>query len=748
MKQAIQKLPTDLEKLYTSLLESKRGSEPLCDPRPIIAVCAAPKPMDEEALRELLALNMTTGSYASDEVSSTDAVIQSGVGLLTLDSTEKLILPVHDTVRTFIFSDAAISATNRLLHSDPRRHTLFPFQADAVYALGREMEARLSLGRACLVHLQFQLRTSRSLATVPAQIQRTLPTMRVNIPRWLQRPAQTLLPHALEKPAVTVHLPSRKRDGQSDDGFFRYARENWLACNLDLRARMDSHRPSQEELFQSIAMERTESWEIHPWQALTRSTSQHLAGMFAYSIANGHKPLLELALQHKDSLPKNIFTGLLPHHGHLPALHVACKLGHDSLLKGLSRVCELSTRCQMSKTAIHYAAEYGHMNCIEKVAMHFQGSEGTCTLDDIIDHQDSESRTALHLAITNGHKDTAVCLAGTHKASISCQDASGSTAFDLACDQGYGDDFNRLVDTATFNKLCKTDHWGRSRLILAAMAGNFHRVAGLRTICDVHEPDKAGRTALVHACREGHEHVVRSLLRSPWFKLDQELTAEFRRERLALTVAAAAGHANIIRVLLKNDFATPGPMLVNSPFQTWRPVEAAVFGHYYGVSSSLDAARVIVGEMSTSLQKPSNTSMRKYEQENLEISLRAAAEIGQVDAVRHILELQDAQPYQAPFESDGTDILRYLDRREIKTEAVEKVGIYVGTSLMPLMNLMGCQGTPYPIPVFLAAVRQHEEVLALLLSGSNPDYIQGLMERTRGIHLGCKSFDDFLKAHC
>ena len=170
VKQAIHELPTDLEKLYKSFLESKRGSEPLCDPRPIIAICAAPKPMNEEALRQLLALDMTTGSYTPDDMMSTDAVVQSGVGLLTLDSTEKLILPVHDTVRTFMFSNAASPTTNRILRSNPKAYALSPFRARAIRERPREKEARVSLGRACLVHLQFHLRTSRSLTKGPAQM--------------------------------------------------------------------------------------------------------------------------------------------------------------------------------------------------------------------------------------------------------------------------------------------------------------------------------------------------------------------------------------------------------------------------------------------------------------------------------------------------------------------------------------------------------------------------------------------------
>jgi hypothetical protein len=150
VKQAIYELPSDLEKLYKSPLESKRGSEPLCDPRPMIAVCAAPKPTDEEALRQLLAQNMTAGFYTPDDMMSTYAVVQSGVGLLTLDSTEKLILPVHDTVRTFIFSDAATLTTNRILHSNPNAYILSRFRATMISAMRREWKQEFLLAERVL----------------------------------------------------------------------------------------------------------------------------------------------------------------------------------------------------------------------------------------------------------------------------------------------------------------------------------------------------------------------------------------------------------------------------------------------------------------------------------------------------------------------------------------------------------------------------------------------------------------------
>ena len=565
-----------------------------------------------------------------------------------------------------------------------------------------------------------------------------------------------MLPYASRKVAVTVHLPSKELNAPPQrDGFFQYARENWLTCNLDLPEEQYVHEQSQERLFRSIAMERVESWGIHPWPVLTRSTSEHLTGMFAYSIAKGHLPLFKLAMQHKDSLPKDTFTGPLPNHDHLPALHVACKFGHELLLPGLSRVCDLTTRCHMSKTAIHYVAEYGHMNCIEKIAKHFRGYGGTCTLNDIIDHRDSQSRTALHLAITNGHKHVAVCLAETYKASISIEDASGSTAIELACDMGYG--FDRIgLNSAQCNELGETDHTGRSRLIVAAIAGKVHRIKTLCTICNVHEPDDSGSTALVHACRGGHESVVRMLLESG-FNVDEELATEIRCERFALTAAAAAGHADIVRVLL--GFTTvPAPKMKDLIHDSWHPVEAAVLGHYHGSSRSLDAARAIVGDMATSFAEPGNMSAfstRKGCQEKIDIFLRAAAEIGQVDAIRHLLKLRQTQQDQALINSDLLDMIYvYLDRRGIGVELLEKVGVLVEIRWTAQADnrlhraLITPETIPSPIPVFLAAVRQHEEVLAILLPGRNTDYIQGLMERARGIHLGCKDFDHFLKAHC
>ena len=165
-------------------------------------------------------------------------------------------------------------------------------------------------------------------------------------------------------------------------------------------------------------------------------------------------------------------------------------------------------------------------------------------------------------------------------------------------------------------------------------------------------------------------------------------------------------------------------------------------------------ARAIVGIMATSLQTlrsmaftghlkvpPPSAGLwtqKARELRTLDIFLRAAAEIGHVDAVRHLLELREAEPYRPQAAQVKSDMSSYLRDREI---GLETMGMGLGT-----MKTIGIpfpvEDTPFPIPVYLAAVRQHEEVLAVLLPRQH-SFIQDLLERAQDVHLGCKGFVGF-----
>jgi hypothetical protein len=702
VKDAILRLPTDLEKLYVSCLGRKRGYETLCNPMTIMFVCAAPKPMRAQALCQLLALDMNTGEIASGDVMSPDAVIQRGVGLITLDKTEQLILPAHDSVRTFIFSTTALAIIQDLLTS---------LQISAL-GLSRQLltddtygkDVQLHLGKACLLHIEYK--TSRSLIASSSQTLRVSPKVTPDMPAWIRKPIQAFWPDALDRKTVRVNITPRthKVSPQQDD-FLEYARGNWLACNQHLSSFVV---PAQIQLFSSIALERDEtleSWKLHPWPVLAPSRAQHLAGMFAYSVANGNLPLLELALKHKDSLPRDIFGGLLPNHGHLPAVHVACRLGHSQLIPSLLTVSDRHATCKLSRTALHYAAESGHVKCVEHLIRPWQ------TFDPIVDRSDSESKTALHLALLNGHVDLALSLMKHYHADIFLQDSGGTSSFELAMDQGIqglGGLVLRTTDRIGLGKLLQQKSGQNSPLASAAKAGQIERV---RTFCWLMRS---------HAQMEAEAGLT----------LDHTSTSKtFCWDlRDALRGAISAGHVNIVRVLLESKlFAQATSMSVPD---LYFPFSLTISGYYYRDSIPMQGAAAIVALLVTALINldygGSAGQVQAWDpakSDRLARAFEAAAEIGQIDTVRQLLDLTNR--YSLP-EQSGTRQKRflktYLEERFVDWDITVDLGIDNEISLA--------------LPTFLAAVQQHEGVLALLLPDWDVLHIKELMAKVRSIELG------------
>ena len=86
----------------------------------------------------------------------------------------------------------------------------------------------------------------------------------------------------------------------------------------------------------------------------------------------------------------------------------------------------------------------------------------------------------------------------------------------------------------------------------------------------------------------------------------------------------------------------------------------------------------------------------------------------------------------------------YLGDRETGLDTVMEV---LGTSVERWSLENPAERIHLLIPMFLAAVRQHEEALALLLTGHRKHlvFVQDLKIRARGIHLGCKGFAGVLE---
>ncbi|KAK6442222.1 hypothetical protein LTR95_001546, partial [Oleoguttula sp. CCFEE 5521] len=130
MKEAVRGLPDGLEELYARLSASTCAKRPLCNGGVLVWICAARAPLSVGAVRELWAMNMDIGEVWEDAMPGLNPLLESGVGLLQLDATLHILLPVHHTVYDFVFSEKERNHFQSLFtQPDPRRPWLLSFES-------------------------------------------------------------------------------------------------------------------------------------------------------------------------------------------------------------------------------------------------------------------------------------------------------------------------------------------------------------------------------------------------------------------------------------------------------------------------------------------------------------------------------------------------------------------------------------------------------------------------------------------
>lgn len=130
----------------------------------------------------------------------------------------------------------------------------------------------------------------------------------------------------------------------------------------------------------------------------------------------------------------------------------------------------------------------------------------------VLDNQDSnDGRTALHIAVINGHLDM-VRLLMEGGASPTLTDATGESSLSLAASQGRNDMLEALLTPASAVPQLLSS--SPSALVAAAENGHTHTV---RLLVEQHQASPAatepnGKTALVAALARGHQETVQVLL--------------------------------------------------------------------------------------------------------------------------------------------------------------------------------------------------------------------------------------------
>ncbi|XP_072716582.1 ankycorbin isoform X2 [Ciconia boyciana] len=158
--------------------------------------------------------------------------------------------------------------------------------------------------------------------------------------------------------------------------------------------------------------------------------------------------------------------------------------------------------------------------------------------------QDSEGKTAFHLAATKGHAECLRIMV-THGADVRAQDGAGHSALHLAAKNSHPDCIKSLLQSKS--PADSTDNSGKTALHYAAACGSLQAV---RLLCEhkclINVTDLDGNIPLLLAIQNGHMEVCKYLLDH-----GADINTKDKNGRTALMMACKAGSLNMVEAFLR-----------------------------------------------------------------------------------------------------------------------------------------------------------------------------------------------------
>ncbi|XP_071126557.1 uncharacterized protein [Mytilus edulis] len=189
------------------------------------------------------------------------------------------------------------------------------------------------------------------------------------------------------------------------------------------------------------------------------------------------------------------------------------------------------------KTALHLAVLHRHQHIAEMLLQ--QKAD--------VHLRDSDSRSAIHIACNNGDLHMVELLI-KHKAHINKKEKLGFTPLHLACIRGLTEVVELLVQEKA--KLNKVDDIGRTPFYVACEMNRLDIVRVLlqqQTMNHIHiEESKNGFTPLHIACEKEHTDIVETLL-----KYGANVNRPSKSNDTPMKIAKRHGHKDIIKLLRK-----------------------------------------------------------------------------------------------------------------------------------------------------------------------------------------------------
>lgn len=252
----------------------------------------------------------------------------------------------------------------------------------------------------------------------------------------------------------------------------------------------------------------------------------------------------------------------------------ACEKGDlegviKSLQANLENIHKLVGKHRVQCTALHYAAEYGHLDIVEELLAHGadankRNSDGRLPLHDAcigwpdvvqylvaftddINCLDNQGQSCAHVASFNGELRCLKILLH-NDADIELVDGNHRSCLDLAVTSDHSDVANLLLQKHP-TLLSKTDKEGRSAVHRAAQSGAVNCLKCFyRKNTDIRCCDAKGVTPVHVAAKHGMVSCVKFLLQSGCMVTDTD-----KHGRTVAHFAAASGSVDCLHWILENN---------------------------------------------------------------------------------------------------------------------------------------------------------------------------------------------------
>lgn len=324
--------------------------------------------------------------------------------------------------------------------------------------------------------------------------------------------------------------------------------------------------------FTRLALTSNETWKLHPWTTGDRSQLSQLRAMFGWAVKEHHLPLFRLALQFESHIQKICDLPLVGEG--LPALHFACKQGHDEIVSQLLAFCNNNKPDQNGSTPLHYAVARGHINVVnillnqKNVTVHLSpnilepllllatSTGHTDIANNLIEHgapieaQNAWSGTSLIVAAAAVHVSTMELLQGG--ANVEAKDNGKQSARLRAFGNRHWEIVSGLLDFELREGIYEIES-----VLLSGIQDDEPKLVYLfigkglnpNSTFFTHKPSDghSSGTVLTWAARKGYVTLVQVLINN-----GADISLRDDSGCTPLTWAARGGHATIVQVLIDN----------------------------------------------------------------------------------------------------------------------------------------------------------------------------------------------------